>query len=484
MVAITRRAWLQGAAALAFTSHTWADNAPLATAKALELPHARPAVGARHFTSQAVENAILEVQKQIPDRPLATIFENCFPNTLDTTVFPGTHDGKPDTYIVTGDIDAMWLRDSSAQVMAYIALAKQDHRLRELLEGVIRRQARLILIDAYANAFMRDTAAPPLKWAVNDKTQHFPGVGERKWEVDSLCYPIRLAYGYWLQTGDIGPFDAQWKEAAWTIVRTFRTQQRKQGRGPYSFQRASATPTDTLALDGFGNPAIPVGMIFSMFRPSDDACTYPLFVPANLFAVVSLRQLATLASQVLKDPGLSQEAQALAAEVEIAVQRYGKTQHAQYGEIWAYEVDGYGNILMMDDANAPGLLSLPYLGCCSIDDPIYRRSRQFVQSDANPYFFRGTAAEGVGGPHIGLNMIWPMSIIMRALTSTDDAEIRQCLRSLRNTTAGTGFMHESFQKDDPNKFTRAWFAWANTLFGELTMRLASERPHVFSGDWS
>src|SRR5277367_462677 len=313
MVAISRRAWLQGAAVLAFTSRTWADKTSVTTTKAMELPHARPAVGARHFTSETVETVIQQVQKKSPDVPLATIFENCFPNTLDTTVFPGSYDGKPDTYVVTGDIDAMWLRDSSAQVMPYLALAKQDNRLRELLEGVIRRQARMILIDAYANAFMRDTTAAPLKWAVNDKTQHYPGVGERILEVDSLCYPIRLAYGYWQQTGDTGPFDAQWKEAAWTIIRTFRTQQRKQGRGPYSFQREAETPTDTLALDGFGNPAIPVGMIFSMFRPSDDACTYPLFVPANLFAVVSLGQLATLAARVLHDFQLADEAQTLAA---------------------------------------------------------------------------------------------------------------------------------------------------------------------------
>jgi uncharacterized protein len=482
MSAITRRAWLQGAAALAFTSHAWAQKASPATTKALDLPHARPAAGARHFTSQAVETLIQRVKKQIPDVPLATIFENCFPNTLDTTVFPGTYQGKPDTYIVTGDIDAMWLRDSSAQVTPYLPLAKQDNRLRELLAGVIRRQARMILIDAYANAFMRDTTAAALPWAVHDKTQHYPGVGERKWEVDSLCYPIRLAHGYWQQTGDTSPFDAQWKEASWTIVRTFRTQQRKQGKGPYSFQRESEAPTDTLALDGFGNPAIPVGMIFSMFRPSDDACTYPLFVPANLFAVVSLRQLAELASQVLKDPKLAGEAQALAAEVDAALGRYGKTQQAKYGEIWAYEVDGYGNKLMMDDANAPGLLSMPYLGCCSIDDPLYQRTRQFVLSEANQYFFRGAAAEGVGGPHVGLNMIWPMSIIIRALTSRDSTEIRQCLRWLRNTTAGTGFMHESFQKDNPKVFTRPWFAWANTLFGELAVRLASERPNVFAGD--
>src|ERR1700744_5927000 len=301
MVTISRRAWLQGAAALAFSSPTWADAVDVSTRHLQELPRARPPVGSRHFTSEAVEIAIHQVQKQIPGRPLATIFENCFPNTLDTTVFPGTYEGKPDTYIVTGDIDAMWLRDSSAQVAPYLPLAKQDDRLRSLLEGLIRRQGRLILIDAYANAFMRDTTAAPLSWAVNDKTEHHPGVGERKWEVDSLCYTIRLAYGYWQQTGDTSPFDAQWKEAAWTIVRTFRTQQRKQDHGPYSFQRAAETPTDTLALDGFGNPAIPVGMIFSMFRPSDDACTFPLFIPANLFALVSLRQLATLANQVLKD---------------------------------------------------------------------------------------------------------------------------------------------------------------------------------------
>jgi uncharacterized protein len=474
MVEMSRRAWLQGAAAaLAFASEAWADHPPVATGKALDLPRARPAASARHFTSQAVETALQQVQKKIPDPALATIFENCFPNTLDTTVFAGSYGGKPDTYVVTGDIDAMWLRDSSAQVMPYLSLAKQDEKLRELLEGVIRRQARMILIDPYANAFMRDTRAPPLEWAVKDKTKHYPGVGERKWEVDSLCYPLRLAHGYWQHTGDTGPFDAQWKEAAWTIIRTFRTQQRKLGRGPYSFQREADTPTDTLALDGFGNPAVPVGMIFSMFRPSDDACTYPLFVPANLFAVVSLGQLATLAARVLHDVQLADEAQALAAEVGTALNKYGKTQQAKFGEIWAYEVDGYGNVLMMDDANAPGLLSLPYLGCCRSDDPLYRRTRQFVQSEANPYFFRGTAAEGVGGPHEGLNMIWPISMIVRALTSTDDREIRQCLLWLRDTTANTGFMHESFQKDDPTVFTRPWFAWANTLFGELIVTLAA-----------
>ncbi len=467
---MNRREWLKGAgAALLAGKYAAAAAVP-------ELPRGRPSKGARHFTSAAVEALIPQVQKQIGDRALATIFENCFPNTLDTTVYPGTYDDRPDTYVVTGDIDAMWLRDSSAQVWPYVTLAREDSRLRELLEGVIRRQARMILLDPYANAFMHDPTVRPLSWAEYDKTTYTPGVGERKWEVDSLCYTVRLAHGYWRATGDTLPFDAQWKEAAWTIVKTFRAQQRKEGKGLYSFQRKTQVPSDTVALGGFGNPARPVGMIFSMFRPSDDACIYPLFVPANLFAVVALKQLAEMATHVVDDAKLATEALGLAAEVEHALEMHGRAHHGKFGEIWAYEVDGYGNVLMMDDANAPGLLSLPYLGVCGLEDVLYRRTREFVLSESNPYFFRGRAADGVGGPHEGLNMVWPMSIMYRALTSTDEREIRQCLVWLRNTTAGTGFMHESFDKDNASKFTRPWFAWANTLFGELVVKLAKERP--------
>ena len=127
----------------------------------------------------------------------------------------------------------------------------------------------------------------------------------------------------------------------------------------------------------------------------------------------------------------------------------------------------------MDDSNAPSLLSLAYLGDVKPNDPIYRNTRKFVLSDSNPYFFKGKAGEGIGGPHIGYDMIWPMSIMMRAFTSLDDAEIQNCMVSLMNTDAGTGFIHESFNKDDPKNFTRAWFAWQNTLFGELVLKLVS-----------
>jgi meiotically up-regulated gene 157 (Mug157) protein len=445
-----------------------------------ELPHARPARSDRHFTSQAIETVIPELKKKIADPALRVLVENCLPNTLDTTVHPGTFEGKPDTYVVTGDIDAMWLRDSSAQVWPYLNYLKEDGSLKGLIEGVIRRQTRMILMDPYANAFMHDPSDAPLSWALHDRTEHHPGVGERKWEVDSLCYAIRLAHGYWQASGDATPFDAQWRAAAQAILRTFREQQRKDGPGPYSFQRESAVPYDTVALSGFGNPARPNGMIFSMFRPSDDACIYPLFVPANLFAVKALGLLAELASHAAHDAVLAQNAASLAEEVSRAVKQHGQVQHPRAGMIWAYEIDGYGNSLMMDDANAPSSLSLPYLEICRADDPVYLRTRSFVLSPDNPYFFKGTAAEGIGGPHIGMNAIWPMSIMFRAFTSQNATEIRQCLRWLRDTTAGTGFMHESFQKDNPADYTRAWFAWANTLFGELIVRLAKERPEVLS----
>jgi uncharacterized protein len=444
------------------------------------LPHARPAVGHRRFVSRAVDVTIHDMQGKIADPNLAILFENCFPNTLDTTVWTGSFEGKPDTYVVTGDIDAMWLRDSSAQVWPYLALVKEDEKLRVLVEGLIRRQGRMIRIDPYANAFTRDPGDPPLKWAVADKTEHKPGVAERKWEIDSLCYPIRLAHGYWRTTGDTAPFDSAWKETARTILRTFREQQRKDGHGPYSFQREAAAPTDTLPLGGFGNPARPVGLIHSMFRPSDDACIFPLFIPANLFAVVSLRQLAELSAGPLNDPGLAEQCKTLADEVERTAIQYGQINDPKLGRIWAYEVDGFGNTLRMDDSNAPGLTTLPYLGYCRADDPLYLRTRAFTLSPDNPYFFRGKAAEGIGGPHIGLNYVWPMGILFRALTSLDVAEIRTCLRWLRDTTADRGFMHESFHCDNPADFTRPWFAWANTLFGELILKLRRERPGLLA----
>ena len=444
-----------------------------------KFPPRRPQADQRKFTSRAVEKTIARVKAGIGDPEVRWMFENCYPNTLDTTVHTGKVDGNPDTFIITGDIDAMWLRDSSCQVWPYLDLAREDDDLRLLFRGLIGRQSRSILLDPYANAFLYDSkATKPLSWAVDDATDHRPGVAERKWEVDSLCYCIRLAHGYWSATGDVAPFNAEWARAMRMVVTTFREQQRKNGHGNYHFQRRDESPTDSLPLNGYGNPARPVGLIYSMFRPSDDSCIYPLFVPANLFAMTSLRHLADMATKISHDDAFATECRALATEIETALAVYGRVKDSVHGEVWAYEVDGFGNQLFMDDANLPGLLGLPYLGCCTQDDPLYRRTRARVLSEANPYFFNGTAAEGIGGPHVGLDMIWPMSIIMRALTSSDDVEILQCLRFLKATHAGTGFIHEAFHKDDPTHFTRPWFAWANALFGELILKVSREAPRL------
>jgi len=444
-------------------------------AGAPDRPTRRPPVGERRFRSEAVESAIAAVHRDVADPELAWLFENCFPNTLDTTVRFTETGGRPDTFVITGDIEAMWLRDSTAQVWPYLPLARGDDPLRRLLAGVVRRQARCILIDPYANAFNDGPSGS--EWA-KDRTAMKPELHERKWEIDSLCYPVRLAHGYWKATGDASVFDAEWREAARSIVRTFREQQRKDGDGPYRFERLTARATDTLPLDGLGFPTRRVGLVHSAFRPSDDACVLPFLVPSNLFAVVSLRQLAEIARDVVRDDALASDARSLAEEVAAALEAHATAVHPRAGRVWAYEVDGFGNALFMDDANVPSLLSLPYLGVCGTDDPLYRRTRALVLSEDNPYFFRGRAAEGIGGPHAGLGMIWPLALTMRALTSADDDEIRASLRALRDTHAGTGFMHESFDRDDASRFTRKWFAWANTLFGELVLKVRRERPTI------
>lgn len=441
-----------------------------------DLTSRRPPAAERRFTSPAVEAKIREVTRAIVDPELAWLFENCFPNTLDTTVQFSVLGGRPDTLVITGDIGAMWLRDSTAQVTPYLPLSRSDRRLQELIAGVINRQTRCILIDPYANAFSFGAKACP--WGEHDQTQMRPELCERKWEIDSLCYPVRLAHSYWRTTRDASCFHADWRQASRLILQTFREQQRKEGPGPYSFQRQASNPYDTLPLDGRGNPARPVGLIHSGFRPSDDACVYPFLIPSNFFAATALNQLAEIHSSVLADKAFADECRALAHEVSAGLARYAVARHPARGALWAYEVDGFGNQLMMDDANVPSLLSLPYLGCCATGDTVYRRTRAFVLSEDNPYFFRGRAGEGVGGPHVGLGMIWPLGIIMRGLTSEDEREIALCLKLLKTTHAGTGFMHESFFKDDPKRFTRSWFAWANTLFGELILKIYASHAHL------
>jgi meiotically up-regulated gene 157 (Mug157) protein len=442
-----------------------------------EFPVVRVPRAERHFTSEVIENVIKTFQSKVKNKELGWLFGNCFPNTLDTTVFYSETNGKPETYVITGDIDAMWLRDSSAQVFPYLQFTKQDARLHRLIAGVINKQVHFILKDPYANAFYNDDNKVS-EWKATDITDMKPGVHERKWEIDSLCYPIRLAYHFWKQTRDTSPFDNTWKESIALILKTFREQQRKNGHGPYQFQRRTSWATDGVAMGGYGYPAKPDGLICSMFRPSDDATIFSYLIPSNFFAVISLKQASEMVNKIHNDTKLAQELAALALEVDNALKREAIFSHPKYGKIYPYEVNGYESFNLMDDANVPSLLGLPYLDAVDSSDVMYQNTRRYVWSSDNPFFFKGTAAEGIGGPHIGLDMIWPMSIIMKALTAENDAEIRQCIQMLQKTHGGTGFMHESFNKNDPKKFTRKWFAWANTLFGELLWKTFKERPEV------
>ena len=432
----------------------------------------RPSEGNRLFTSEVVELKIQDIKAMLVNPKIAWMFENCYPNTLDTTVHfdEGGNAGRGDTFIYTGDIPAMWLRDSGAQVWPYVRYAAVDPNMRKMIAGTIIRQFKLICMDPYANAF---NDGPTGEGHTDDKTGERPNknVFERKWEIDSHCYPIRLAYAYWKTTGDTSVFDEEWLDAIELTLKVFKDQQRKKGHGDYFFLRETDRQFDTKCCVGKGNPVKPCGLIASSFRPSDDATTFEFLVPANFFAVKSLRQAAEILETVNHQGRLARECTSLADEVEKALKKHAVVKHPKYGKIYAYEVDGFGNALMMDDANIPSLLSLPYLEAVDIKDPIYKKTRKFILSEYNPYFHKGKVAEGVGSPHIDHDMIWPMSIMMRAFTAQSDKEIKKCVEMLMNTDANTGFMHESFHKDNADDFTREWFAWQNSLFGELIVHL-------------
>jgi meiotically up-regulated gene 157 (Mug157) protein len=438
----------------------------------------RPTVSSRNFSSEAIEKVIHEFKSKVKDEELGWLFENCFPNTLDTTVFVKSKGKNPDTYIITGDIDAMWLRDSTAQIWPYLPFMKSDPALQNLIVGVINRQTKCILKDPYANAFYDDEAKIS-EWK-DDLTDMKPGIHERKWEIDSLCYPIRLAYHYWVLTKDSTPFNSDWKLAIAATLKVFKEQQRKKDHGSYSFQRTTSWATDGVPLGGYGYPVKPVGLICSMFRPSDDATLFPFLVPSNFFAVVSLKQASEMILSIFNDKALAEELVQLANEVEGALQVHAIINHPEFGKMYAFEVNGSGSCNLMDDANVPSLLSLPYLGAVEKDDPVYLNTRRFLLSGNNPFYFKGKVGEGIGGPHAGIDMIWPLSIIMRGLTSNSDQEIKDCIYQLKTTHAGTGFMHESFHKDDAQKFSRKWFAWANTIFGEFLWNIYKQKPYLIA----
>jgi meiotically up-regulated gene 157 (Mug157) protein len=465
-------------------------------------PDKRPPPSQRLFNSTTINALIDDYTARMIDPDLAQLFSNCLPNTLDTTVAsftPSQGDSLPDSYIITGDINAQWLRDSMNQVLPYVQYADQDPMIAQLICGLTNRHARNILHDPYANAFNFNASGAGHQ-DDNRRPAMTPDVFEGKYELDSLASAIKLSYQYWTVTQDTKCFtqDSNWLSAMKLIVSTIAQQQQPtQGpkTSPYLFQRTTSAPTDSLMLGGVGNIGRSTGMSRSAFRPSDDSTLFPFLIPANAMTVVELRHLSemlkTLSIKQVESRSemlqLASGASSLADQIDAGLHKFGVVNVPHYAEgmssqgsntMFAYEVDGYGGQNLMDDAGIPSLLSLPYLGYVNVSDPIYQATRAFVLSSNNPYYFAGKAGAGVGGPHNGFSYVWPMAIITQALTSDDDKEIIQCLELLKSSSAGTGWIHESFDKDDVTIFTRPWFAWVNGLFGQLIIQLAEQRPHL------
>jgi meiotically up-regulated gene 157 (Mug157) protein len=423
-----------------------------------------------------LENIVIQLTEDIDRLPeekpalekLKVMFKNCFVSTFDTTV-EFLDDGT--AFVFTGDIPAMWLRDSSAQVRHYLPFVNRDENIRKLIRGLIKRQMMYIQKDPYANAFNKE---PNNHGHKTDITVQNEWVWERKYEVDSLCYPVQLAYLYWKESNDSSIFDESFKATMKIILDLWKTEQNHNENSPYRFIRENCAQTDTLSHDGRGAPVGYTGMTWSGFRPSDDACTYGYLIPSNMFAVVVLGYMSEIMGKFYGDTILAQEAARMKEEIKNGIETFGIFEHPQYGKIYAYETDGYGNYNLMDDANVPSLLSIPYFGYTTIDDPVYQNTRRFILSSDNPFFYEGKYGKGIGSPHTPKDHIWHIGLIMQGLTSNSKDEMLSILKILINTDAGTNYMHESFHADDPAIYTRSWFAWANSLLAEFIVYFASK----------
>ncbi len=391
---------------------------------------------------------------------LAEMYKKCYVNTIETSAVPmddGTY------FILTGDIPAMWLRDSTAEVSHYIPLAKDNGEIRELIKGVIKRQRYYIKIDSYTNAFKK---APDSHREFNDYPVNIPIVWERKYEVDSLCYPIRLAYLYWKATGDDSILDEDFLATAKITVNQWETEQHHSENSEYRFTRITKNSKDTLPNNGLGSETAYTGMTWSGFRPSDDSCKYGYLVAANMFASVVLDYLTEMLEHIGYYDGFINRCKKLGKEIRSGIEKFAVADN-KGKKIYVCETNGMGNDFRFDDANVPSLLSAPYLGYCKPDDEIYRNTRDFILSKENPYYYEGKFAKGIGSPHTPDGYIWHIALSMQGLTSNDPEEIKSILYMLETTDAGTNLMHEGFDANNPEKFTRPWFSWSCSLFSEL-----------------
>ncbi len=420
----------------------------------------------------AVQNHIHQTAEKLRaiNEKTARLYENCFASTLDTAL-EECDDGT--YFVLTGDIPAMWLRDSSAQVNHYIQLC-DDPQMAKIVKGVILRQMHNILDDPYANAFNKEANGMGM---LCDSPKNKPTVWEHKYEIDSLCYPIKLLYRYWKKTGDNSIVQGIFPQVMRRVLEVWKTEQQHFEKSPYRFFRdyqklvecnppmenCEPRATDTIHNNGMGNPVAYTGMTWSGFRPSDDGCTYGYYVPSNMFAVVVLGY----ALEMLQDEAMRTEITQLRSQIDAGIQKYGIIDHPEFGRVYACEVDGLGNYLLMDDANIPSLISAPYLGYCDARDEVYQNTRKMLLSKANPFYYEGKFARGIGSPHTQPGYVWHLALSMQGLTAIEQTERLEILQMMTDTDGDTGFMHEGFDANDPTQFSRPWFTWSNSLFCEF-----------------
>jgi meiotically up-regulated gene 157 (Mug157) protein len=382
---------------------------------------------------------------------LDRLYVTAFDETIQRHAI-ATRDGT--TYVSTGDIDSEWLRDASATVRPYIGISIHDGDVQRTLRGVVARQAKYIMIDPYANAFSRDYK-----------------VVERKFEVDSLLYPIWFSYDYYRRTGDRSIFTPEVRRAFARVLDTLRTEQHHDTRSHYT--------NPQLADGGRGSPTRYTGMIWTGFRPSDDPARYHFNIPVNMFASVVMRDLTTIARDVWRDDRMAQNAWGLSVEIQRGIEQHGTLDLKPFGRIYAYEVDGLGHANVMDDANVPSLLSIPYFGYLPKTNSLYLATRAFALSDRNPYFFKGKYAEGEGSPHTPHGYVWPLALCVEALTATRESEVDRVFGYIAASDVGDHRLHESFNSDWPESFTREDFAWPNALYAELVL---TRRGQLYAQD--
>ncbi|KAL4892269.1 hypothetical protein BDV59DRAFT_180368 [Aspergillus ambiguus] len=492
-----------------YVSYSSTGHAPYSGGP-LNLPFQRPAAECRTFASPAVEQVIDDVTSRMVDKDLAQLFRNAFPNTLDTTVrwhtdgtskkardsTPSQWEG-PQTFVVTGDINAEWLRDSTNQLTGYQKLAKKDNKLYSLILGAINTQAEFVIQSPYCNAFQ---PPPPSGLQATNNGQddkvhpaYEPSVVfECKYELDSLANFLALATEFHEHTGSTDFLTDRWYKALNTVLQVLDAQSKPTFNNndqyvinQYTFQRKTTLGTETLNLAGVGNPLNKgTGLIRSAFRPSDDATILGFFIPPNAMMAVQLQKTAQMlrAAGGAQNTELANDLQQRGEGLDRAVREHGVVSHPKYGDVFAFEVDGYGSRILMDDANVPSLLALPVLGYVPVDDPVYQNTRRMVlDKDANPYYLTGSAFHGIGGPHIGLENAWPMSLLVQAMTSDSDAEITECINLVRNSSL-LGLVHESINVNNIKDYTRSWFAWANSVFAQTILKIAAERPHLVFGE--